>query len=163
PAQARAEMDGIVARLRKDFYSAEWNVTITPLLDELTGDIRPALWTLAAAVGCVLLITCANVANLLLARAAGRRQEMAAGAAGRGRIVGQLLTESVVLAVGGGALGVLLAGGFLRLLMAVAPAEIAAAVLGGRPVGLNGTVLAFTAAVSVATGLVFGLAPALFA
>jgi putative ABC transport system permease protein len=162
--QAGAEMDGIAARLRKEFYVEGWSPRLFPLLDEMTGEVRPAILVLMGAVGCVLLIACSNVANLLLARATGRQREMAirsALGAGRLRVIRQLITESVVLGVAGGALGLLVAWLGLKVLVAAAPEATAQMVLGGRAVGLDGTALGFALAVSLLTGLVFGLAPAL--
>ena len=166
PAQGRAEMDGLEARLRPEFYPAGWGVTIAPLREEMVGDVRPALYVLLAAVGCLLLIACSNVANLLLARATARQREIGirtALGAGRGRIVRQLMTESVVLSVVGGVLGILVAYWGLRLLVAATPPEAAGMVLGGRTPGLNPVVLGFTLGISILTGLVFGVAPALMA
>jgi len=158
--QARAEVAAITARLERDNPGTNRDVVVRPLDDAVVGNVRPSLRVLLGAVGFVLVIACANVAHMLLARAAGRHREVALRAAlgaSRGRLIRQFLIESVVLAVAGGGGGVLLAIGSIRLLVALAPASIPRI----DSVGVDGAVLAFAAGVSLLTGLLFGLAPAL--
>jgi putative ABC transport system permease protein len=163
--QARADLDAIAARFRAQFtdryLDAEgWRLFASPLRDEMVGDVRPALLILLGAVALVLLIACVNVANLLLTRAALRQRELAmrgALGAGRGRLVRQLLTESTLLSLAGGGLGVLLAWWGIRTLVQLDPGSIPR--LDG--VRIDGAVLAFSLGISAVTGLVFGLAPAL--
>jgi putative ABC transport system permease protein len=166
PAQARSELDALSTRLRTEFYETGWHAYMTPLLEEIAGDLRPILYILLAAVGCLLLIACANVANLLLARSTSRQKEMAVRAAlgaGRARIVRQLLTESVLLGVIGGAAGILVAFLGTKGLLAMVPQGPFQVALAGRGVGLDAMVLGFTLGISILTGLLFGLAPALAA
>ena len=160
-AQARAEMETIAVRLEQQYPDSNKNnrIRTEPLLDNYVNNVRPALWTLLGAVVFVLLIACANVANLLLARAAARQKEMAVRAAlgaGRWRIVRQLLTESVLLAVVGGTLSLLFASGGVRLILAMSRDAIPRA----SEIGLDAGVLGFAAMVTVLTGILFGLAPA---
>jgi len=161
PAAAQAELAVVAERLQKAYPDthAHRTVIVRPLHEELVSDVRPALLILLGSVALVLLIACANVANLLLARAAHRQREMAlrsALGAGRGRLVAQLLTESMVLAVAAGVLGTMVGALALRGLLALVPANV------GLPADLaiDRTVLAFTAGLSVLTGVVFGLLPA---
>jgi putative ABC transport system permease protein len=158
--QARAEMAAITARLETEFPGTNRDLTVRSLIDVVVGDVRPALLVLLGAVGFVLLVTCANVAHMLLARAATRRKEIALRAAlgaSRTRILRQLLTESLILALTGGAAGLLLARGGIRALVALAPPGLPRL----ETVALDGSVLAFALAVSLATGLAFGIVPAL--
>ena len=160
-AQAQAEMDVVSDRLAKQYPEFNHGVTaeVKPLHDFVVQNVRQSLLVLAAAVAFVLLIACANVANLLLARAVGRQKEIAirtAIGATRLRIAGQLLTESVVLALAGGAVGLLLAFWTVPLLAALAGANTPAA----AAIALDPAALAFTLVMSILTGVVFGLAPA---
>ncbi|HVF27964.1 MAG TPA: ABC transporter permease, partial [Pyrinomonadaceae bacterium] len=162
--QARGEMETITKRLAEQYPQTNygWGVTILPLHERVVGDLRPALWTLTGAVGFLLLIACGNVANLLLARAASRKQEIAvrtALGAGRGRLVRQFLTESVLLSLGGGVTGLVVGWWGIELLVALSPGNIPR--LG--EVALSGQVFAFTFTLAVLTGIIFGLVPALHA
>src|SRR5439155_18380931 len=159
--QARAAMDSIAVRLEEQYPDSNKTrrVQVEGLLDNRVGNVRRALWTLLGAVGLGLLIACANVANLLLARAAARWKEMAirvALGAGRWQIVHQLLTESVLLAAIGGGAGLLVADGVLRLMLILARESVPRA----TEVSLDPIVLTFSAIVALLAGIAFGLAPA---
>jgi len=160
-AAARAEMDAIAAAQEKEFPedNAMRGIEVTPELERLVGDTRQPLLMLLVAVGCVLLIACANLANLLLVRGASRGQEMAlrlALGASRRRIIRQLLTESAVLSAAGTAVGLILAAWSVRLLVQIAPAGVR----GLDELSIDGPVLAFTALVGLISALAFGTLPA---
>ena len=162
---AQAEMDAITAQLRRDhpdLYPANGGLTfdIVPLQEQVVGDVRQSLFVLIAAVACVLLIACANVANLLLSRALARQKEIAVRAslgAGRWRLVRQLLTESVMLALAGGAIGLGLALWGVDRMRALGQGSVPRL----RDIAIDTDVLLFTLGISLVSGLVFGLAPAL--
>jgi putative ABC transport system permease protein len=160
--EAQAQMDTIASGLTTEFpaFDTGWGALLVPMHRELSGDLRPALLVLSGAVGFVLLIACANVANLLLARSSVRQREIAirrALGAGRTRLVRQLLTESVLLAAVGGFLGLFVAVWGIDGLVRLSPTSLPRL----HDVSVNSAVLAFTAALSILTGIVFGLAPAI--
>ena len=157
--QARAEMAGITGRLEREFPGTNQDMQVVSLREKVVGNIRPALLVLLGAVGFVLLIACANVSHMLLARAAARREEIAlrtALGAGRWDVFRQLLTESMTLAFLGGGAGLLLAVWGVRVVLAISPAAIPRV----ETVGVDGHVLLFALAISLLTGLAFGMAPA---
>jgi putative ABC transport system permease protein len=159
--QARAEFQTISARLARQYpdVDKDWSVQVNPVVDDLVGSIRPALMALLGAVGFVLLIACANIANLLLAKASSRQREMAVRAslgASRSTILSQMLTESVILAVLGGAAGLVITSIGFHSLLHLVPATVPRL----ENVRLNWRVLEVALALSVLTGIFFGLAPA---
>jgi putative ABC transport system permease protein len=160
--QAEADMQNIAANLEKQYpdTNTATRVRLRPLLEIFVVDVRRALWVIFGAVGFVLLIACANIANLLLARATARKKEMAirtAVGASRWRIARQLLTESVLLSLIGGTIGLFLARWGVDLILYVSPNAIPRS----REIGLDWTVLAFTVGISFLTGILFGLIPAI--
>jgi putative ABC transport system permease protein len=162
-AQAEAELKTIHARLAQDStFNKDYTAEVIPLREQMVGNVRPALWILLGAVGLVLLIACANVANLLLSRVAAREKEIAlrtALGARRSRVIRQLLTESLLLSLMGSALGLLVAWWGIGALVAISPRDL----VNLQNVGINLTVLAWTLGISLATGILFGIAPALVA
>jgi predicted permease len=159
--RAQTDLQVIAAALAQQYpgSNTDLGVAITRLRDDLTGRIRPTVWLLFGAAALVLLIACANVANLLLVRASGRQREMAirrALGAGRARLVRQLLSESAILASGGGLAGLLVAAWCLRAFAPIQPTDLPTV----GPISIDGRVFAFTVAVALLTGVVFGLAPA---
>jgi putative ABC transport system permease protein len=160
--QAQADLAGVAKALEREFPESNTGrgVTVIPLAEDSVGAVRSALLLLTGAVALVLLIACANVANLFLARAATRQRELAVRAAlgaGRWRLTRQVLVEAVTLSVVGGLLGLLLASWAIDLLLALQPGGIPRL----KEVGIDGVVLAFTLLVSIAVGIAFGLLPAL--
>jgi putative ABC transport system permease protein len=160
--QARAEMNALGARLEQQYpdFNRGWGINLVPLHTQFAGDLKPALMILLIAVGFVLLIACANVANLLMARSVARQKEFAirtALGAGRLRLLRQLLTESVLLAVAGCAIGLLVAHWGMDALLSISPRDL----LSFTSVTIDKRVLGFALALSVLTSLIFGLLPAL--
>jgi len=161
---ARSELELLAAQLARQYPDSNlgWGVTMSPILDYSVRDVRPILYTLLGAVGCVLLIACANIGNLLLARATARHRELSirtALGASRARLVRQLLTESILLGLAGGAAGVLVARWGLDLLLTLAPSTLPRT----NDIHLDASVLIFSLALSALTGVIFGIAPALLA
>ncbi len=162
PQQGNADLSSILEQLKKEHTGNGWRVYLIPLYREMVGRSQRMLLVLLAAVGLLLLIACVNAANLLLARSSARVREIAvrsALGAARTRIVRQLLTESLVIAIAGAALGTLLAYGGVHVLVSFLPADFPRA----SSIRLDSTVFAFTLIVAVLTGLLFGLVPALTA
>ena len=163
--QAQARLTAMAAQLRHDFPTdyppqAQWTIEIQPLQETLVGKVRPMLLVLLGAVILIVFIVSLNIANLLLARASGRQQEMAvrlALGASRGRMVRQLLTESMLLSLIGGAAGIATAVATLRFILRFVPSNVPRL----NEVRIDWVVLAFALLISILTGLVFGLAPAL--
>jgi putative ABC transport system permease protein len=161
--QAKRDMASFAEQLKQEYpnsFPPRWTLEVKSLSEVRTGNIRPALLVLLGAVGFVLLIACANVANLMLARAAARQREVAirtALGATRWALIRQLLVESLLLAVSGGALGLLIAYGAVRALVAINPSNVPRL----SELSIDGSVVLYTALISVATGVVFGLMPAI--
>jgi len=164
-AQVNAELRAASPEYHREFPNTDWRpyFTVGPLRDSIIGDARSSLLMMLGAVGLVLLISCANVANLLLVRATVRKREFAirsALGAGRARIMRQLLTESVLLSLSGGISGMALGILGIRALLAVSPAGLPRIGEDGSAIGMDWRVLGFTLGVSLVTGILFGLFPA---